>query len=334
MKSASLPRSTFLGLAAWVYVALTACVAPPGSDAVTHAVAAAPMTTPQRWCDRLPRPGYAALPRVETSQEWFEVYRVEEGVFAIYEPFQFQEVISYLIVGERQALVFDTGMGIGRLHELVDELTNLPVRVLNSHSHFDHIGGNAGFDFVYALNTPFTLRRSRGSSHDAVRDEVAPDALCRGLPAGTRAADYSIRPYSIRETIDDGATIDLGGRQLQVLHVPGHTPDSIALLDAANGLLWTGDTFYPGPIWLFVDETDLAAYARSVARLAALAPRLKTLFAAHNEPVAHPRRLAELDAAIRSIRSGAASPMRREGQLLEYDFGAFSVMLRADLVEP
>ena len=72
-----------------------------------------------------------------------------------------------------------------------------------------------------------------------MRDEVAADALCRGLPDGRRASDYRIRPYTIDAPIADGAVIDLGDRVLTVLHVPGHTPDAVALLDRANGLLWT-----------------------------------------------------------------------------------------------
>jgi glyoxylase-like metal-dependent hydrolase (beta-lactamase superfamily II) len=53
------------------------------------------------------------------------------------------------------------------------------------------------------------------------------------------------------------------------------------LIDVTAGLMWTGDTFYEGPIWLFFPETDLAAYETSLARLAALAPQLKALLPAH-----------------------------------------------------
>src|SRR2546429_25294 len=98
--------------------------------------------------------------------------------------------------------------------------------------------------------------------------------------------------------------VHLGGRPLEVLSTPGHTPDSISLLDRANGLLFTGDTYYPAPIWLFRPETDLDAYVNSVKRLAALAPELKLVLGAHNIPVAEPSVLPRLVHAIQAVRSG------------------------------
>ena len=66
------------------------------------------------WWDKLPRPEWSEFERIDQDQEWFEVYRVADGVFAIYEPGQFEEVISFLITGEDRALLFDTGLGIGQ----------------------------------------------------------------------------------------------------------------------------------------------------------------------------------------------------------------------------
>src|SRR5580704_19340910 len=64
------------------------------------------------WCKALPRPEYKALEHVQVSDAWFEVYKVAPNVFAIYEPHQSEEAISYLIAGDRSAILFDTGMGI------------------------------------------------------------------------------------------------------------------------------------------------------------------------------------------------------------------------------
>jgi hypothetical protein len=63
------------------------------------------------WCRPLPRPEYKSLERVPIGDAWFEVYKVALGVFAIYEPHQSEETISYLVLGEKRALLFDTGMG-------------------------------------------------------------------------------------------------------------------------------------------------------------------------------------------------------------------------------
>ncbi len=71
------------------------------------------------------------------------------GVLAIYEPHQAEETISYLILGKKMALLFDTGMGISDIRKVTGELTQLPIVVLNSHTHNDHVGGNWQFDTVY-----------------------------------------------------------------------------------------------------------------------------------------------------------------------------------------
>ena len=121
-----------------------------------HAASLAAQQPAERpaWCARLPRPGYASLPRVSVPSDWFEVYRVEPDVYAIYEPRQWQEVISYLIVGRERALLFDTGMGMADISAVVSALTDRPVVVLNSHSHYDHVGGNHAFTRVLSLDLP------------------------------------------------------------------------------------------------------------------------------------------------------------------------------------
>ena len=72
----------------------------------------------QRWWDALPRAQWAQFERLPSEQDWFEVYRLRETIYAIYEPGQFEEVISFLIVGRRLALLFDTGLGMGDIHAI------------------------------------------------------------------------------------------------------------------------------------------------------------------------------------------------------------------------
>ena len=85
---------------------------------------------------------------------------------------------------------------------------------------------------------------------------------------------------------------------MEVIATPGHTPDAICLLDRANGLLFTGDTYYPAPIWLFRPETDLGAYDASIRRLATLVPQIKMVLGAHNIPVAPPSVLLDLSLSV------------------------------------
>jgi len=113
------------------------------------------------WCSQLPRPEYKKLERVLSDEPWFEIYRIRPGVFAIYEPRQFEEVISYLILGAKRALLFDTGLGVGRISAVVARLTPLPVTVINSHTHFDHVGGNAEFRDIWNRDLLYTRGNMR-----------------------------------------------------------------------------------------------------------------------------------------------------------------------------
>jgi glyoxylase-like metal-dependent hydrolase (beta-lactamase superfamily II) len=277
------------------------------------------------WCKKLPRAAYSKLERVPTPDAWFEVYKIRPGIFAIYEPHQLEEVISYLIIGGDRALLFDTGMGISNIQAVVTELTKLPVSVVNSHTHNDHVGDNWRFSDVYGMDTDYTRAKARGS-REAAQAELAPGEICGALPAGFDAKAYSTRPFHITHWLHDGDKIDLGGRTLKVIGTPGHTPDAIALLDEKNGLLFTGDTFYLGPIYLFVPETDLDAYVASVQKLAAMAPHLQLLLPAHNVPVADPSYLPKVVTAIQQVRRGEVKPVANDGKH-EYVFEDFSFLM-------
>ena len=281
---------------------------------------------PAEWCKSLPRPAYSKLEKVPTADSWFEVYKIRPGIFAIYEPHQLEEVISYLIVGNDRALLFDTGMGISNIQTVVAGLTKLPVSVLNSHTHNDHVGDNWRFTYIYGMDTEFTRANARGSKEDA-QAELAPDEICGALPAGFDANAYATKPFHITHWLHDDDQIDLGGRVLKVISTPGHTPDAIALLDRANGLLFTGDTFYAGPIYLYRPETDLDAYLASVQKLAALAPHLQLLLPAHNVPVARPSILSKVVIAMEQVRRGEVKPIANDGKH-EYVFEGFSFLMR------
>ncbi|HUA62624.1 MAG TPA: MBL fold metallo-hydrolase [Verrucomicrobiae bacterium] len=280
------------------------------------------------WCRMLPRPEYKTLERIPVSDRWFEVYQPAPSVFAIYEPHQWEETIGYLIVGEKRALQFDTGMGIGDIKKVTSGLTSLPLVVLNSHTHPDHVGGNWEFDTVHGMDTEFTRRNARGS-REAAQAEIAPDHVCGSLPKGFDPKTYATRPWKISAYTRDGDRFDLGGRTIEVIATPGHTPDSISLLDRANGLLFTGDTYYPGTIYLSSPETDLDAYGASIHRLAALAPGLKLVLGAHNVPVAPPTVLQRLASAFDKVRAGKATLTPDSPGNVIYKVDGFSFLMRA-----
>jgi len=280
------------------------------------------------WCKQLPRREYAQLARVQSADPWFEVYRVSSGVYAIYEPHQFEEVISFLILGQKRAVLFDTGLGIGDIKRVVTSLTPLPINVLNSHTHNDHVGGNWEFSEIFGMDTLFTRTNAKGSSTDA-QAELAPGYICGELPPGFDAKSYATRPFTINHWIRDGATLDLGGRLLKVISTPGHTPDEICLLDQKNGLLFTGDNFYAGAIWLYRPETDLDAYDRSIHRVAALAPQLHLILPSHNVPVAGPSELPKLAAAIKKVRAGAVRAVPAGENKVSYSVDGFEFLMAA-----
>ena len=278
------------------------------------------------WCRQLPRSEYKTLERVLPDEPWFEIYRIRPGVFAFYESKQFEEVISYLILGDKRAVLFDTGLGVGKISAVVARLTPLPITVINSHSHFDHVGGNAEFKEIWNRDLAFTRKNMLGQGNLYSHDALAPERLCGALPPGVNPKAYSIRPWKSTHFLHDSEQVDLGGRVVEVIFTPGHTPDSVSLLDRKNGLLFTGDTFYPGPIYLFVPETDFAAYTRSVARLAALEPQVKLLLPAHNVPIADPVFLSRLATAVEQVNQNRAKAKVTEGHR-EYVSDGFSLLL-------
>ena len=280
------------------------------------------------WCRALPRPEYKSLGRVPVSDPWFEVYRPATDVFAIYEPHQAEEVISYLIIGKKRALLVDTGMGISDIKKVTAELTKLPIVVLNSHTHDDHVGGNWQFETIYGMDTDFTRKNAQGSRQDA-QEEITPDQICGALPKGFDSKGYATRPWKITLYKHDGDRIDLGGRTLEIVATPGHTPDAISLIDRANGLLFTGDTYYPAPIWLFRPETDFKAYAASISRLNALAPDVRVVLGAHNIPVASPTVLTRLVSAFAAVRAGKVTPTPDSPGKVLYKVGDISFLMRA-----
>lgn len=298
----------------------------PGPATATTQIAGA------RWCDVIPRAGNKTLERVAEASDWFDVYKVAPGVFALAEPRQFQEAISWLIVGRDSALLFDTGIGVAPIRPVVEHLTKLPVEVLNSHTHYDHVGGNHEFETVLAVDDPYTKRNSAGFEHNVLAGEVATTSFCGTPPASLDTASFRTQAWHASRFVRDGEQLSLGGRTLRVLRVPGHTPDALALLDSANGMLWSGDTFYNGPIWLYVPETDLDAYERSMARLSALIPVLKNVYPAHNLAVASPQTLDKARTAIAEVRAHRAQPKSVSDGQATFDFGEFGFLIAEPLL--
>lgn len=280
------------------------------------------------WWDSLPRPEWSAYERVDLDDDWFEVYRIDDGIFAIYEPGHFEEVISFLITGSDRALLFDTGLGIGNIKTVVDLLTNLDVIVLNSHTHFDHIGGNHLFDVIYGTNLDYTNRRAKGLAHESVAEFVQDGWIWKDLPEGFSRETYQSLPFRITSRVNEGDVIDIGGRKLEILFTPGHAPDSICLIDRENRLLFTGDSFYLAPLYTHIEGSSFSDYAKTARRLAGLADEIDSAVTSHNVPVVDGSYMTALGQAFADIQSGAATNVTVSDGIREYHFDGFSVMVK------
>ncbi len=280
------------------------------------------------WWDSLPRPEWGAFIKIEQSEDWFEVYLVDDDVYAIYEPGQFEEVISFLIIGEDFALMFDTGLGIGNIRRVVDQLTDQDVVVLNSHTHYDHIGGNHLFDTIYGLDTEYTRQRALGNPPDAVAGFLREGWVWKPLPVGFSRADYQSHAFTIDKIVGEGDRIDIGGRVLEILHTPGHAPDSICLLDRENRVLFTGDSFYLAPLYTHIPGGSFDDYVETATRLSGFADNIDRAFTSHNVPVVDGSYMTALGQAFADIRSGKATDYTLSDGLREYEFDGFSVIVK------
>lgn len=280
------------------------------------------------WWDALPRPEWSAFVKIGQSDDWFEVYLVDDDIYAIYEPGQFEEVISFLIVGEDFALMFDTGLGIGNIRRVVDQLTDQDIVVLNSHTHYDHIGGNHLFDTIYGLDTEYTRQRALGSPPDAVAGFLREGWVWKPFPEGFSKAEYQSHAFTIDKIVGEGERIDIGGRVLEILHTPGHAPDSICLLDRENRILFTGDSFYLAPLYTHIAGGSFEDYLETATRLSGLADSIDHAFTSHNVPVVDGSYMTALGQAFADIESGEATDYRTADGLREYAFDGFSVIVR------
>jgi len=278
------------------------------------------------WPDALPRPGNQQLERLKSVTPWFEVRRVDSSTYALLEPGHCEEVISYLILGEERAVLFDSGMGIGDIRVEVEPLTELPLAVVNSHSHYDHVGDNYRFGEVWAFDHDGEVARIESGVSTAHCTRFLAQGSYLDLPPGFDPAAYEIRPSPVTRTLHHLETIDLGGRTLTVLHTPGHSPGSICLLDGGEDLLFTGDTFYPGMLYAHFDDSDFDAYRGSLQHLAGLLDQVTYLCPAHNEARAPKEMLVRAADAFEQIAGSTAAWESRDG-LRVFEFEGFGAIL-------
>lgn len=239
--------------------------------------------------------------------DYFVVEELDPRTFAIGEPRYYQANYSYLILGEQQALLFDAGSGTRSLRSVVESLTDLPVTVLPSHLHYDHLAGVSGFDRVAMLD----LEESRSRTVDGRYQPGRYDFL--GMFDGIETPSVTVSSW-----LAPGSSIDLGGRSVTVLATPGHTPHSVSLYDREAGWLFTGDFIYPTELYAFLPGASIPAYQASTRTLLDTLPASTILWSAHccrrDEGYAAPwltmADLRDLDQALAGMSNGQ---LRGEG---------------------
>ena len=286
-----------------------------------------------RWWEKLPRTIYSTLERVESHQEWFEVYQIKEGIYSLYEPGQYEEALSTLLVGEGRSFLIDTGCGIGNIRSVVEELTDQPVTVLNTHSHNDHIAQNYLFDEIWMLDHPWSVDAQKGLPMKEMEHLIAPAMVWKPLPKDFDSDNYVVPGFRVTKWFRDGEVLDLKTRKLEVIHTPGHTPDSCCFLDREDKMLFTGDMFYTGGIYTYLDGGDVKTFIKSYEKMLKHYNEFELLMPSHNEPCVEKKLLREVYNAVVDIDEGKGS--YREGTdrgvpIRKYEYGRFSIVTRVE----
>jgi glyoxylase-like metal-dependent hydrolase (beta-lactamase superfamily II) len=246
----------------------------------------------------------ALLERAEEDADarWFDDYftvtPIDDRTFAIAEPRYAQQNHSYLIAGAERAVLFDAGPGLRDIRAVAESLTQLPITFVPSHFHYDHIGNEITFEHVAVVDLPY------------LRERASDGRLPLGFGEHLGAAEGIEAPtLEIDEWLAPDSTLDLGERTLRVLYTPGHTEDSISLLDLESGALFSGDFLYPGPLFAFLPNSGMGDYLAGANRVLDAAPAQVKVFGAHRmAPPGLPELgrgdVEDLRAALAAIRDG------------------------------
>ncbi|MDR1299967.1 MAG: MBL fold metallo-hydrolase [Oscillospiraceae bacterium] len=200
----------------------------------------------------------------------YEAVKIGEGSWRIED----NGVRALLFAGSEKALLVDTGFGNGNIRPVVESLTQLPVTLVNTHADGDHTGCNARFGLAHMHPSEFSF-------------------YFAGAAPGSKVAP-----------LWDGDEIDIGGRRFEAIHIPGHTPGSIALLDRANRILVAGDSVSATPIFLFSEVRSLQALELSLLKLDSMKGAFDEIYPAHGPFPLKPDVLGKLAAGARRVLNG------------------------------
>ena len=201
-------------------------------------------------------------------------------------------VFAYLIRGTERAMLIDTGYGLGDIKGVVNSLTSLPLLIVNTHGHCDHVGGNGCFDvpcYIHPKDMELAGRHTtpewRRGDADRMRHSTNYETgeIYNALPDHFDEDAYASRGCGSLTPVEEGRRFDLGGATMEIIETPGHTAGGISVLYHEQELLFVGDAtgFF---VWLHLEEsTGRQSYLDMLERIDALP--VKGYLGGHNPNV-------------------------------------------------
>ena len=208
--------------------------------------------------------------------DWYRIRKLDDGVTWIDEPHirEFYRCNIWHVRGRDRDMLVDSGMGVVSLREWVPLVSERPLDAVASHTHFDHVGCHHEFPcrLCHAAEADILAQPTRANTlaEDYVTDEIF-TALPPEPYLSTR---YAVNAAPATRILQDDDVIDLGDRQFEVIHTPGHSPGGIALWEAATGMLFSGDIVYDGELIEGTTPEEQAQYRASMERLLTLPVRI------------------------------------------------------------
>ena len=229
---------------------------------------------------------------------WFTTEQLAPDTWVLSEYRHWEETHCYLLIGADRALLIDTGLGICDISAEVKKLTPLPVTAAATHIHWDHIGGHRYFPDFYAHEAELPwLQGEFPLSMETVREMVLDRC---DPPEDFDVSQYQTFQGTPARVLRGGEELDLGGRTVEVIHTPGHSPGHLCFWEAARGDLYTGDLIYLDTLFAYYPSTDPAAYLDSLERTAALPAR--RVLPAHHALDVPPDTPAKMRDALRQLK--------------------------------
>lgn len=202
-------------------------------------------------------------------KDWYTVTKLNDDIRLISELHitEFYRCNIWHVRGRDADALIDSGMGVVSLREhvpLVSEKTTIAVA---SHTHFDHVGCHHEFEHrcVHIAEQELLSHPTRKNT---LADPYVSDEIFTSLPPlPYESTSYAVKAAPATRILEDGDVIDLGNRQLEVIHTPGHSPGGIALWEKTTATLFSGDIVYDGPLIEDTYHADARDYHRSMTRL-------------------------------------------------------------------